>query len=45
MLEIPLNAPVAHAYRTATDADGTIVFVGNGVYRGDVVRLDIKVAL
>lgn len=45
MLEIPLNAPVAHAYRTATDATGTIVFVGNGVYRGDVIRLDIKVAL
>ncbi|CAG9269187.1 Transcriptional regulator, GntR family [Paraburkholderia unamae] len=45
MLEIPLNAPVAHAWRTATDASGTIVFVGNGVYRGDVVRLDIKVAL
>jgi GntR family transcriptional regulator len=45
MLEIPLNAPVAHAWRTATDANGTIVFVGNGVYRGDVVRLDIKVAL
>lgn len=45
MLEIPLNAPVAHAYRTATDSEGTIVFVGNGVYRGDVIRLDIKVAL
>ncbi|MFL6704441.1 MAG: GntR family transcriptional regulator [Paraburkholderia graminis] len=45
MLEIPLNAPVAHVYRTATDKDGTVVFVGNGVYRGDVVRLDIKVEL
>ncbi|REE07439.1 GntR family transcriptional regulator [Paraburkholderia sp. BL27I4N3] len=45
MLQISLNAPVAHVYRTATDDRGTIVFVGNGVYRGDVVRLDIKVAL
>ena len=45
LLEVPLNAPVAYCYRTATDFDGRIVFVGDGVYRGDVIRLDIKVAV
>jgi GntR family transcriptional regulator len=45
VLELPLNAPVAFVYRTAVDAEGTIVFVGDGVYRGDVIRLDITVSL
>lgn len=44
-LEIPLNAPVAYCYRTAVDSKGRLVFVGDGVYRGDVVRLDIKVSV
>lgn len=44
-LQIPLNAPVAYCYRTAIDAKGRLIFVGDGVYRGDVVRLDIKVNL
>ncbi|OWT53750.1 GntR family transcriptional regulator [Candidimonas nitroreducens] len=42
LLQLPLNAPVAHVYRSAVDENGTIVFVGNGIYRGDVVRLDIR---
>lgn len=42
LLQLPLNAPVAHVHRTAVDKDGTVVFVGDGIYRGDVVRLDIK---
>ncbi len=45
MLDVPLSAPVAYVYRTAVDAEGTIVFVGDGVYRGDVIRLDITVSL
>lgn len=44
-LEIPLNAPVAYCYRTAVDDKGQLVFVGDGVYRGDVVRLDVKVSV
>jgi len=44
-LDIPLNAPVAYCYRTAVDAKGRLVFVGDGVYRGDVVRLDVKVSV
>lgn len=42
LLQLPLNAPVAHVHRVAIDSNGNIVFVGDGIYRGDVVRLDIR---
>jgi GntR family transcriptional regulator len=42
LLNIPLNAPIARIYRTATDVDGTLIWVGDGFYRGDLVRLDLK---
>lgn len=42
-LDVPLNSPIARVLRTAVDADGVVVFVGDGMYRGDVVRLDISV--
>lgn len=42
LLQLPLNAPVAHVHRCAVDQKGTIVFIGDGIYRGDVVRLDIR---
>jgi GntR family transcriptional regulator len=41
-LQLPLNAPVAHVHRAAVDAKGALVLVADGVYRGDVVRIDIK---
>jgi len=41
-LQLPLNAPVAHVHRAAVDQHGTLVLVADGVYRGDVVRIDIK---
>jgi GntR family transcriptional regulator len=41
-LQIPLNAPVAHVHRAAIDSNGNLVLVANGIYRGDVVRLDVK---
>jgi GntR family transcriptional regulator len=41
-LHLPLNAPVAHVHRAAVDQDGTLVLVADGIYRGDVVRIDIK---
>ncbi|WP_426959321.1 GntR family transcriptional regulator [Muricoccus radiodurans] len=41
-LHLPLNAPVAHVHRAAADADGVLILVADGIYRGDVVRLDIK---
>ena len=42
LLDMPLNAPVAVIHRSAVDASGTLVFVGVAVYRGDLVRLDLK---
>jgi GntR family transcriptional regulator len=42
MLEIPLNAPVAFVHRSATDSRGCQVLIAQGIYRGDVVRVDIK---
>ena len=42
LLSIPLNAPVAYVHRCAVDAKGDIVFMGTGIYRGDSVRLDLK---
>lgn len=41
-LQLPLNAPVANVHRAAVDQHGTLVLVADGVYRGDVVRIDIK---
>ena len=41
-LKIALNDPVAIVHRSAVDAKGTLVIVAIGVYRGDVVRLDLK---
>jgi GntR family transcriptional regulator len=41
-LRIPLNAPVAHVRRAAVDQQGVLVLVADGIYRGDVVRIDIK---
>ncbi len=42
LLDLPLNAPVAIIHRLALDQKGTAVFIGIGVYRGDVVRLDLR---
>lgn len=41
-LHIPLNAPVALVHRSVVDRDGGLVFVGEGLYRGDQVRIDMK---
>ena len=42
MLQMPLNAPVAFVHRSAIDRSGRLVLVADGIYRGDVVRVDIK---
>ena len=42
LLGVPLNAPVAHVYRSVADSRGRIVLVSNGTYRGDLVRFDVK---
>jgi GntR family transcriptional regulator len=41
-LRVPLNAPVAHVRRAAVDPSGVLLLVADGIYRGDVVRIDIK---
>src|SRR3546814_1180368 len=40
-LSMPLNAPVAFVHRRAVDRDGVAVLIADGIYRGDVVRLDV----
>ena len=39
-MKIALGAPTAEARCVVTDADGTVVYVGEIVYRGDCVKLD-----
>ncbi len=41
-LDVPLNAPIAIVHRSVVDQSGTLVFVGEGLYRGDMVRIDMK---
>lgn len=41
-LQLPLNTPVAHVNRSAVDDRGRLVLIANGIYRGDVVKLDLK---
>ncbi len=41
-LDIPLSAPIAKVQRIAMNEDGELVLVANGVYRGDMVRIDMK---
>ena len=41
-LDIQLNAPVVIVYRSVVDRDGCLVFVGDGMYRGDTFRIDMK---
>lgn len=41
-LEIPLNAPTAEARCVVTDADGVLIYSGDIIYRGDMVKLNIE---
>jgi GntR family transcriptional regulator len=41
-LNLPLNAPIACVYRSVVDRSGCLVFIGEGLYRGDQVRIDMK---
>jgi len=42
LLDLPLNAPICHVDRSAVDQHGRLIVISKGVYRGDVVRLDLK---
>lgn len=41
-LGIAINDPVAFVRRCAIDANGTIILIANGIYRGDLVRMDMR---
>jgi GntR family transcriptional regulator len=41
-LDVPLNAPIAIVHRSVVDQSGMLVFIGEGLYRGDMVRIDMK---
>jgi GntR family transcriptional regulator len=41
-LRLPLNAPTVEARCVVTDRAGVAIYVGEIVYRGDVVHLDIE---
>ncbi len=42
LLKVSINSPVGFVRRTAVDKDGCLVYIGDGIYRGDVVRVDFK---
>ena len=42
LLKLHLNAPVAKVERIAVDRDGTIVYLGYGVYRGDAISMEME---
>lgn len=42
LLDVPLNAPVCLVDRSAVDDRGRLILLSKGVYRGDVVRMDMR---
>ncbi|HLH87949.1 MAG TPA: GntR family transcriptional regulator [Xanthobacteraceae bacterium] len=42
LLDVPLNEPIAIVHRSVVDRSGCLVFIGEGLYRGDMVRIDMK---
>ena len=42
LLDVPLNYPIAKVYRTALDHEGRLIYLSEGYYRGDMVKLEIK---
>ncbi len=41
-LDIPLGSPVANVVRIAVNQDGLLILVAKGVYRGDMVKIEVK---
>jgi len=41
-LDVPLNAPIAIVHRSVVDRSGCLVLIGEGLYRGDMIRIDMK---
>ncbi|MBF5007736.1 GntR family transcriptional regulator [Diaphorobacter sp. NR2-3-3-1] len=41
LLELPLNAPTVKVCRTAVDCNGRLIYLAEGLYRGDTFTLEI----
>ncbi len=41
LLHIPLNAPVAEVRRVFNAADGRVIYLGEVIYRGDFIRIEM----
>jgi GntR family transcriptional regulator len=42
LLGIPLNAPICHVDRMFVDQRGRLILLSRGIYRGDVIRVEMK---
>jgi GntR family transcriptional regulator len=42
LLDLPLNAPVCLVDRSVTDQHDCLVLLSKGIYRGDLVRMDVR---
>jgi GntR family transcriptional regulator len=42
LIGISLNAPVAYIRRVVIDGNGIVIVISNGIYRGDVVKLEMN---
>jgi GntR family transcriptional regulator len=42
LLMMELNAPIAKVGRSVVNNEGQIVLISNGIYRGDIVRVDLE---
>jgi GntR family transcriptional regulator len=43
LLKIPVGAPLGIVRRVICDEDGTVVYLGKAVYRGDIVKLEREI--
>ena len=43
LLDLPLNAPLCYIDRSAVDQRGRLILVSKGIYRGDVVRVEMEI--
>jgi GntR family transcriptional regulator len=41
-LDVPLNSPIGIVHRSLVNRSGCLVFIGEGLYRGDMIRIDMK---
>lgn len=41
LFELPLNAPIVKVWRSAVDGDGRLIYLAEGLYRGDTFTLEI----